>query len=331
MALFCVLSIAVSWSFFICVHIILVYGQEVLTLKGKKSRMDNTVKTVMKVSAVSIILNILLTVFKFTAGAVSHSGAMVSDAAHSASDVFSTVIVMIGAKLSGKASDKEHPYGHERLECVAAILLSSILFGTGLVIGYKGIDSIVTKQYASLQQTGTVAFIAAAVSIVLKEIMYWYTKISAKKIDSPSLMADAWHHRSDALSSVGALIGIGGSLLGIPILDPLASVIICVFILKAAFDIYVDAVNKMIDRSCDSDTEEDIRQCALSQSGVLAVDLLNTRVFGNRIYVEMEVSADSSISLRESNDIAENVHLNVERQFPKVKHIMVRVNPENTQ
>lgn len=316
-------------EFFVCAHIILVYGQEVLTVKYKKSRMNNSVKTVMRVSAVSIILNVLLTVFKFAAGALSHSGAMVSDAVHSASDVFSTIIVMIGAKLSGKASDKEHPYGHERLECVAAILLSSILFGTGLLIGYKGIDSIITKQYESLQQTGTIAFIAAVVSIVLKELMYWYTKISAKKIDSPSLMADAWHHRSDALSSVGALIGIGGSVLGVAILDPLASVIICVFILKAAFDIYVDAINKMIDHSCDSDTEDDIRKCALSQNGVLAVDLLNTRVFGNRIYVEMEISADGKLSLDESHSIAESVHENVEKQFPKVKHIMIHVNPEN--
>lgn len=299
-------------------------------MKDHKKELNFAVKTVFKVSAVSIILNFLLTVFKFLAGVLSNSGAMVSDAVHSASDVFSTIIVMIGAKLSNKASDKEHPYGHERLECVAAIVLATILFGTGIVIGYNALDLLITKRYESLSETGFIALIAAVVSIIVKEAMYWYTRISAKKIDSSSLMADAWHHRSDALSSVGALIGIGGSLLGVPWLDPLAGLIICVFILKAAFDIYVDSINKMVDHSCDGETENDIRNCALSQEGVISVDLLNTRVFGNRIYVEMEISADGKLSLTESHNIAENVHRKVENQFPKVKHIMIHVNPENS-
>ncbi|MCC8074193.1 MAG: cation diffusion facilitator family transporter [Clostridiales bacterium] len=285
-------------------------------------------KTVVKVSLSSIILNIALTVFKLTAGIISGSGAMVSDAVHSASDVFGTIIVMIGAKMSGKKSDKEHPYGHERIECVAAILLATVLFLTGLGIGYTGIKTIISGEYNSLGETGIPALTAAIVSIIVKEIMYHYTKAAAKKIDSSSLMADAWHHRSDALSSIGALIGIGGAMLGVPVLDPLAGIIICIFILKASFDIYLDAINKMIDHSCDSETQEKIKQCALSQDGVLNIDELSTRMFGNRIYVEIEICADGSLSLNESHMIAETVHHEIERQIPRVKHVMVHVNPQ---
>lgn len=288
---------------------------------------DAAVKTIMKISVTSIVSNALLTLFKLVAGAIAHSGAMISDAVHSASDVFSTIIVMIGAKISSKDSDKEHPYGHERMECVAATLLATILFITGFGIGYSGVRTLISGDYKPLGKMGALALSAAVISIVVKEAMYWYTRAGAKKIDSSALMADAWHHRSDALSSVGALIGIGGSMLGVPLLDPLASVVICAFIIKAAYDIYAGAINKMIDHSCDSATEELIRSCILSQEGVICIDLLNTRVFGNRIYVEVEISANGELTLNESHEIAECVHSSIEKQIPKIKHVMVHVNP----
>ena len=140
-------------------------------------------------------------------------------------------------------------------------------------------------------------------------------------------MADAWHHRSDALSSVGALIGIIGARCGYPFLEPLASLIICLFILKAAFDIFKDAVDKMIDRSCDEETENAVRSCVLEQEDVLGIDMLKTRVFGNRIYVDIEISANGSKTLYEGHAIAERVHDAVEKSFPRIKHIMVHVNP----
>lgn len=284
-------------------------------------------KTAMRISCVSIIMNILLSLFKLLAGVLSHSGAMISDAIHSASDVFSTIVVIIGVKISSKESDKEHPYGHERMECVAAIILATILAITGLGIGYSAVKTIAAREYENLVIPGTLALAAAVLSIVVKEMMFWYTKANAKKIDSGALMADAWHHRSDALSSVGALIGIAGARMGIAVLDSIASLVICIFIEKAAYDIFKDAVDKMVDKACEDAVEQDLKKCALAQNGVLGVDLLHTRTFGNKIYVDIEISADGRKSLTAAHEIAEQVHDAIEREFPKVKHIMVHVNP----
>lgn len=284
-------------------------------------------KTAMRVSFVSIVVNVVLSLFKLIAGILANSAAMVSDAVHSASDVFSTVVVIIGIKISSKASDKNHPYGHERLECVAAIVLSTILAVTGLGIGYTALRKMISGDAGDLVVPGMLALVAAIVSIATKEAMYWYTRMNAKRIDSSALMADAWHHRSDALSSVGALVGIGGAMLGFPILDTVASFVICFFIEKAAYDIFRDAVDKMVDKACDEEMENALKKCALSQEGVLGVDLLRTRVFGNKIYVDIEISADANDSFKEAHRIAENVHESIEKNFTKVKHIMVHVNP----
>ena len=283
-------------------------------------------KTAIKVSLVSVVWNLILSVFKLIAGFVAHSGAMISDAVHSASDVFSSIIVMIGVRISGKASDKDHPYGHERMECVAAIVLATVLAGTGIVIGYAAVKNLVDGEYAS-EMPGMLALVAAIVSIAVKEAMFWYTRSYAKKIDSSAVMADAWHHRSDALSSVGALIGIGGARLGFPVMEPLASVVICIFIEKAALDIFKDAIDKMVDKACDEQTEDELRKCALNTQGVERVDLLRTRIFGNKIYVEMEIGADENLSLKDSHAIAQNVHDAIEQGWPKIKHILIHVNP----
>ena len=284
-------------------------------------------KTAMKVSKVGIVANLVLTLFKLLAGVIAHSGAMVSDAIHSASDVFSTIVVIIGIRISSKASDKDHPYGHERLECVASIVLATVLAVTGLGIGYSAVSKIAGGDYSQLAVPGILALVAAIVSILVKESMFHYTRIYAKRIDSGALMADAWHHRSDALSSVGALIGIAGARIGFPILDPIASLVICIFIEKAAYDIFMDAVDKMVDKACDEEVETKLRECALAQEGVLGVDLLHTRVFANKIYVDIEIRVDGNKKLWESHGIAEHVHDAIEQTFPKVKHIMVHVNP----
>lgn len=284
-------------------------------------------KEAMKVSTVSIVVNVLLSLFKLLAGVIAHSGAMISDAIHSASDVFSTIIVMVGIHLAGRKSDKEHPYGHERMECVAAIVLATVLAVTGLGIGWSAIQSIAKESTGVVVVPGVLALVAAAVSILTKEGMYWYTRFHAKRIDSSALMADAWHHRSDALSSIGALVGIAASRMGYPLMDPLASLVICVFIEKAALDIFKDSINKMVDKACDEDTEQAIREYASKQEGVVRVDMLKTRVFGNKIYVDIEIGADGNETLREAHAVAEEVHNRIENEFPKVKHIMVHVNP----
>ena len=284
--------------------------------------------TALRVSLVSIVGNSLLSLFKLLAGVFAHSGAMISDAVHSASDVFSSIIVIIGVRFAAKEADREHPYGHERFEPVSAIVLAVVLLVTGLLIGYRAVESIAAGSAAEIKAPGRLALVAALVSIVCKEAMFWYTRRHAKRIDSGALMAEAWHHRSDALSSVGALVGIAGARLGHPALDPLASLVICAFIAKAAFDIFRDALEKMVDHACSEETEQAIRACAEEQEGVLGVDLLQTRQFGSRAYVDVEIAADGAITLSESHEIAERVHEAIETRFPQVKHIMVHVNPK---
>ena len=282
-----------------------------------------------RVSLITILLNLVLCVFKLFAGVNAHSNAMISDAIHSASDVFSTLVVIIGVKLAAKEPDKEHPYGHERMECIAAILLSVVLFITGVSIGVDAIKDILAYNYNDNSIPGILAIIAAVVSILCKEWMYWYTRHYAIKIDSSAMMADAWHHRSDSLSSIGALVGIYGARLGFPVMDSIASVVIFVFIAKAALEIFRDAVNKMVDQSCDEQTEMELYEFIRSNSDVIEIDLLNTRVFGNRIYVDVEIQVNSSYTLKRAHDIAECIHDDVESTFKRVKHIMIHVNPAN--
>lgn len=286
-------------------------------------------KIVMKVSFYSMAANIALSIFKVLAGFLAHSGAMVSDGIHSASDVFSTIVVIIGYRLSGKESDEHHQYGHERIECVAAILLSMILCITGFAIGLAGLRKIIGQESISLEIPGLLALAAAVLSILVKEAMYWYTRNAAKKVNSAALMADAWHHRSDALSSVGSMAGIIGARLGYPVCDPIASVIICIFIVKAAYEIFKDAVDKMMDTACDGETLEHMRRVITAQEGVLGIDRLQTRLFGARIYVDVEIAADGGLPLREAHMIAERVHDAIENSFGEVKHCMVHVNPKD--
>ena len=281
----------------------------------------------VRVSMVSILVNVLLTAFKLFAGVVAHSGALLSDAVHSASDIVSTVVVIIGLRLSSKQSDDEHPYGHERIECVAAIGLSGLLLLTGLSIGIGGVRTILGGLSGTFVVPGKLALAAALISIGTKEWLYQYTKRAAKKTGSSSLMADAWHHRSDAISSIGALIGIGFSIAGYPIMDSIACILISLLIVKVSFDIAREAINQMLDSSCPREIENALAGLAGSESGVMRVDSLKTRRFGSRYYVDIETSVDGPQPVKEGHDIASRVHHRVEREFPGVKHCMVHVNP----
>ncbi|MCD8353164.1 MAG: cation diffusion facilitator family transporter [Clostridiales bacterium] len=284
-------------------------------------------KIAYRVSWTSVWGNVLLAAFKLAAGLLAHSSAMVSDAVHSASDVFSTFTVMIGVKLSSRQADADHEYGHERLECIASLLLAALLAVTGLGIGYSGIQKIAQASYGQLEAPGRLALVAAVVSIVCKEAMYWYTRRAAKQTGSSALLADAWHHRSDALSSIGSLIGIWGARMGWPVLDPAVSLVICLFILKVSYDVFRQAVNELTDRSCPAYIEEEMRLSILRQAGVERLDLLRTRQFGTRVYVDVEIAADGDLPLTQAHGIAQRVHDTIEREFPSVKHCMVHVNP----
>ena len=284
-------------------------------------------RTAMIVSINSIIGNLLLSVGKLFAGFVAHSAAMVSDGIHSASDVLSTLVVMAGVRYANKASDKQHQYGHERMECIAAIILATMLTMVALAIGYNGYEKIFNENSTKLIIPGQLALWAAVISIIMKEAMFWYTKNAAEKINSGALMADAWHHRSDALSSVGSFVGILGARMGYPILDPLASIIICLMILYASYEVFADAVHKMVDHSCDEKTTQELIDLIHRVPGVEHVDSITTRIFGNRIYVDVEISVDDMLPLIEAHHIAETTHAAIEANFPLVKHCMVHVNP----
>ena len=284
-------------------------------------------KIIRQISTVGIAGNVALVAFKMYAGIAGHSPAMVSDAVHSLSDVFATLIAFIGVRLSLKAADEQHPYGHDRMECVASLLLGCILLATGVGIGISGVRTILAGHYDQLAVPSRIALIAAVVSIVVKEAMFWYTRYFAKKLNSSAFMADAWHHRSDALSSIGALVGIGGAMLGWGVCDPLASAVICLIIFKVAYEVLRDAVNKVTDTPCAPTFELEVRDCILAQPGVVRIDNLRTRKFGSKVYVDAEIAVDGQLRLVDAHAIAEAAHDAVERTFPTVKHIMIHENP----
>lgn len=248
---------------------------------SRKNPIDEAT-AIRKMSFVSVAGNAVLSGFKFFAGVTGNSGAMISDSIHSFSDVITTVIAWIGVKASKKEADSAHPYGHERMECIASLFLGIILLVTGLGVGKVGVEHILSGSYETLAIPSTIALVAAIVSIVSKEAMYWYTRYYAKLINSSAFLADAWHHRSDAFSSIGSLIGIGGAMLGFPVMDSVAS-----------------------------------------------VDSLRSRMFGNKVYIDLEIQVDGETSLRDAHKVAEHVHDEVEHAFPDVKHIMIHLNPAN--
>ena len=287
--------------------------------------MKNNEKIAIKVSIISIILNFLLTLIKFISGVISKSSAMISDSVHSLSDVLSTFVVIIGVKISNKKADSDHPYGHERIECVSAIILSGMLFIIGALIGINGIKNVTNS--SNLVMPGVLALIASIISIISKEAMYQYTIRVSKKINSAALKADAWHHRSDALSSIGSFIGILGSRLGFKIFDPLASVIISLCIIKVSIDIFKDAIDKMVDKSCDKEVIDKVISVIEKNESVKNIDDIKTRQFGNKAYVDVEISVDENLLLKDAHKVAEEIHDSVENEINIVKHCMVHVNP----
>jgi len=279
-----------------------------------------------RVSAVSVAANTALAGIKAIAGLAAGSGALLCDAVHSCADLFSSLIVMLGVYISAREADREHPYGHERFECTAAIALAIILLGTGLFIGLDALETLQSGEAADAP--GAAALAAAAASIAIKEALFRYTWFFARRLDSNALRAEAWHHRSDALCSLGVFAGIAGARMGFPALDSVSSLIICLFIAKAAFDIFRDAIQKMVDRSCTPETESALRRCILQQPGVLSVASLRTRQFGNRFCADVSIIVSRHLPLTDGYHIAECVQMAALARFPKLKHIIVCAIPE---
>jgi len=299
--------------------------------KGVERVEKSNERIAMRVARNSIFVNVGLSAFKLFAGIFGGSAAMVADAIHSITDLVGTIIAIIGIKLAGRKADKDHQYGHERFECVATLALAVLICVVGLGIGWNGVQTIFADLAGELE-TPEASFlilplVAAAVSIFVKEGVFWYVRAAAKKVDSSALMADAWHSRADGLSSIGSFIGILGAMLGHPVMDAVAAVVICIFIVKTAVQITVESLGKMTDRACDDETTSAMRKVILSQESVSTVDVLRTRIFGNRIYVDVEIGVDAAATFKQAHDVSHRVHDAIEREFPKVKHCKVHANP----
>ena len=285
-------------------------------------------KLIAQVTSVGVFGNVALAAFKLIAGIFGNSGAMVSDAIHSFSDVIATSIAWAGVKTSKKLADETHPYGHERFESVASLFLGLILLVTGITIGIGGVKTAADVMGGrSLAMPEAIALVAAMVSIVAKEAMFWYTRHAAKVLMSSAFMADAWHHRSDAISSVAALIGIGGAMVGFPVLEPIATVFIAVFIAGVAFKLLRDALNQLLDSSVGKEFEEELTHFVRGQKGVLGVDMARSRRFGNRICIDLEIKVDGKQTLEDAHTIAENVRLSILETYPMIKFVTVHENP----
>lgn len=286
-------------------------------------------KLIAQVTSVGVFGNVALAAFKLVAGILGHSGAMITDAIHSFTDVFATAIAFAGVKVSKKSADVSHPYGHERFESVASLFLGLILLATGVAAGIGGVTvaSDILNGEINFVAPRTIALVAAFLSILVKEAMFWYTRHVAKVLMSSAFMADAWHHRSDAISSVAALVGIGGAMLGVPVLEPAASVVIAIFIIGVAAKLLRDSLRELLDSSVGIAFEEELSEFVNKQTGVVCVDVVRSRRFGNRVCIDLEIEVDGKQTLEQAHAIAENVHLAILETYPMIKFVTVHENP----
>lgn len=278
-----------------------------------------------KVTIQSILWNIFLTIIKIFAGIFGKSSAMISDGLHSASDIISSVGVLIGNKIAKTPNDKEHNYGHEKAETLVSFLLSILLIIVSLKIGWGALQSLFNLD--SVQVPTVLPLIVSIISIGIKEYQYRITIRIANKINSPSLKADAWHHRSDALSSIAAFIGIGGAMLGFKALDPIASIVVALFVAKVGFDILKDSTNELMDYSIDDEQEEQIRKIAEKTEGVINLGELRTRKHGAMAYVDLTICVNKDLTVLEGHEIAHKIEKYIINEMKFVKGITVHVEP----
>ena len=278
-----------------------------------------------KVTIQSILWNIFLTIIKIFAGIFGKSSAMISDGLHSASDIISSVGVLIGNKIAKTPNDKEHNYGHEKAETLVSFLLSILLIIVSLKIGWGALQTLFNLD--SVQVPTALPLIVSIISIGIKEYQYRITIRIANRINSPSLKADAWHHRSDALSSIAAFIGIGGAMLGFKALDPIASIVVALFVAKVGFDILKDSTNELMDYSIDDEQEEQIRKIAEKIDGVINLGELRTRKHGAMAYVDLTICVNKDLTVLEGHELAHKIEKYIINEMKFVKGITVHVEP----
>lgn len=294
--------------------------------------MDRTAKVTF-VTLVGSVVNIILTVFKIFAGVLGRSTAMIADGIHSLSDLMSDIVVIVFVKISAKGRDKDHDYGHGKFETFATLIISLMLIVVAVNLMSGGINKIrQILDEGEVSSPGMIALWAAVASIVLKEILYRYTIIQGKALNSPMMIANAWHHRSDAFSSVGSLLGIAGAIfLGdkFVILDPITGCVISIFILVMAVKMSVPAIKELLDVSLPDDVEEKIEATAKSVKGVVDLHELKTRREGPGIIMEGHLVLDSEISLKEAHDISKKVEAALRKEFGTETQISLHLEPED--
>ena len=296
-----------------------------------ESEKSSREKGIYKVTIVGSIVNFLLLVFKFFAGIAGHSAAMLADAVHSLSDFITDIVVIVFVRIAGKPEDKGHDYGHGKYETLATAIIGLLLLCVGFGIFWNGASSIYTfLRGGQLESPGVVALVAALVSIVSKEILYQYTVIQGKKLNSQAVIANAWHHRSDALSSIGTAIGIGGAILlgdHWRVLDPVAAVVVSFFIRKVSVRLLIPCVDELLEKSLPEDVEKEIEQTVLSFPGVSQPHHLRTRRIGNYYAIELHVRMDGKITLEEAHSTATAIENKLKEMFGKGTHVGIHVEP----
>lgn len=294
--------------------------------------MTDREKGIYRVTLTGSVGNFLLLVFKFVAGIWGHSAAMVADAVHSLSDFVTDIIVVIFVRLSAKPADEDHDYGHGKYETLATAVIGLILCAVAIGIFRNGASEIWHFLHGEpLAQPGMLALVAAGVSIVIKEVLYHYTVIKGKHLNSQAVVANAWHHRSDALSSIGTALGIGGAIFlggSWRVLDPLAAMIVSVFIFRVAVRLLKPCVDELLEKSLPKEEEDKIRNIILSFPGVASPHHLKTRRIGNRYAIEVHVRMDGRQPLHEAHDRATAIERRLKETFGEDTHIGIHVEPE---
>ena len=288
-------------------------------------------RQIFRTTLVGSVANLLLLVFKFVAGIVGHSAAMVADAVHSLSDFITDIVVILFVSIAGKPEDKDHDYGHGKYETLATAVIGIVLFFVGVSILISGVQTIVDAlNGVPLQAPSALALIAAVVSVVVKEILYHYTVRAGKRLSSPSVVANAWHHRSDALSSIGTTLGIGGAIvLGERwrILDPIAAVVVSLFIVKVAIELLGPCIDELLERSLPDKMESRILEIILATPQVSSPHHLRTRRIGSYIAIEVHIRMDGSLTLSEAHSVASDIEKRLKAEFGDSTHIGIHMEP----
>lgn len=288
-------------------------------------------REIYRVTIVGSVVNMLLLIFKFVAGIVGNSAAMVADAVHSLSDFVTDIVVILFVRLSGRPADEDHGYGHGKFETLATLFVSLVLFGVAVMLFVGGVKDIVAVAHGrQLAEPTMVALIAAVISIIAKELLYHYTVKCGEKLNSQVVVANAWHHRSDAFSSIGVLAGVGGAMfLGgrWAVLDPIAATIVSLFIVKVAYSLLMPSLEELLERSLPKDVEQRIEQIILSVDGVSSPHHLRTRRIGSAYAIEVHIRMDGNLTLTQAHAVTTAVERLLKQEFGDSTHVGIHTEP----